>query len=314
MPHELPLRFHPHSRARAARPRHLDLVGLGRAAATIAGALVLIGCGAGAPLLHPVHPLAPGKLAGSSGVSAHFAPGEAQRAIDRTSQASVDERAQDEQTAVDGALAQTLSAPGLAPWFAVRAGLVEATEGGLSYTGRRARADLRYVYALDSIAFSAGAGATGIMPAIGADPPTQSCADPDYCPDPIVNDSYSEIPGMDTGSTSGWGLDLPLLVGWRSDPGLFAFWTGLRARFEQISGEIRYETGAGPRTAHADGDRWVFQGVVGFSVGIKPIWALFELSPAYERLSGTMNLDSGIMGARLEGFSFSPAVALMIAP
>src|SRR5688572_31046616 len=98
---------------------------------TLLGSLALGGCGAGSPLLHPVHPLAPGELAGSSGVSAHFAPPDAQRAIDRTSQASVDERAEDEQAAVDGALAQTLSTPGLAPWFSVRAGLVEAAEGGI---------------------------------------------------------------------------------------------------------------------------------------------------------------------------------------
>ncbi|HEY6727747.1 MAG TPA: hypothetical protein VI197_27120 [Polyangiaceae bacterium] len=313
MPHELPLRFRPNHRALAAPARLRGRARLSNVS-SLAGALALLGCGAGAPLLHPVHPLAPGKLAGSSGVSAHFAPPDAQRAIDRTSRASVDERAQDEQAAVDGALAQTLSAPGLAPWFSIRAGLVEAAEGGISYTGRRARADLRYAYVMDQTAFSVGAGATGIMPAIGADPPTQACDDPELCPDPIVDDTHSEIPGVDTGSTSGWGLDLPLLVGWRSDPGIVAFWTGVRARFEQISGEIRYETGAGPRTAHAEGDRWVFQGVVGFSVGIKPIWALFELSPAYERLSGNVNLESGVMGSRLEGFSFSPAIALMIAP
>lgn len=312
MPHELPFKFRPNYRALTA-PNHRRRLGA-TALALASSCLALLGCGAGAPLLHPAHPLAPGTLAGSSGVSAHFAPPDAQRAIDRTSQASVDERAQDEQAAVDGALAQTLSAPGLAPWFSVRAGLMEATEGGISYTGRRARADLRYAYVMDQTAFSVGGGATGIMPALGADPPTQACDSPDYCPDPIVDDSYSEIPGIDTGSTSGWGLDIPLLVGWRSEPQLFAFWTGLRARFEQISGEIRYETGAGPRTAHAEGDRWVFQGVVGFSVGVKPIWALFELSPAYERLSGNVNLESGVMGTRLEGFSFSPAIALMIAP
>lgn len=313
MPHELPFRFCPNYRALAAPPSRRQHRLTARIL-LVAGGLALPGCGAGAPLLHPVHPLGPGTVAGSSGVSAHFAPEDAQRAMDRTSQATLDERAQDEQAAVDGALAQTLSAPGLAPWFSVRAGLVEAADGGISYTGRRARADLRYAYVMGQTAFSVGGGATGIMPAIGADPPTQACDTPDYCPDPIVDDSYSEIPGVDTGSTSGWGLDVPLLVGWRSEPQLFAFWTGLRARVEQISGEIRYETATGPRTAHAEGDRWVFQGVVGFSVGVKPIWALFELSPAYERLSGNVNLESGVMGSRLEGFSFSPAIALMVAP
>jgi len=307
---QLPFTLCPEFRRLRAR---LTFRGFG-ALSTIASGALALGCGAGSPLLHPVHPLAPGELAGSSGVSAHFAPPSAQRAIDRTSQASTSERAQDEQTAVDGALAQTLSTPGLAPWFSVRAGLVDTAEGGISYTGRRARADLRYAYVFDQTALSVGAGATGIMPAVGADPPTQPCDDPDYCPDPIVDDSHSEIPGVDTGSTSGWGLDLPLLVGWRSAPELFSFWTGVRARFEQISGEIRYDTEAGPRTAHAEGDRWVFQGVIGFAVGIKPIWALFELSPAYERLSGNVNLESGVVGSRLEGFSFSPAIALMVTP
>ena len=58
----------------------------------------------------------------------------------------------------------------------------------------------------------------------------------------------------------------------------------------------------------------MFQGVLGFSFGIKPVWALFELSPAFERISGNVKLESGVVGSRLEGFSFSPAIALMVAP
>lgn len=272
------------------------------------------GCGAGSPLLHPAHPLTPGQVAGSSGVSAYFAPPDAQRSIDESAAMSQAERAQDEQTLVDGAVAQALSTPGLAPWLSLRVGLVEATEGGISYTGRRARGDVRYAYVLDQLALSAGVGITGIMPNIGSDPPTDTCDDPDYCPDAIVDDSYSQIPGLDTGSISGWGADLPLLVGWRSQPALVAVWTGVRARFEQISGEFRYQTELGPRVAKASGDRVVFQAVAGVSVGIKPIWALFEVSPAFERLSGDVDLESGVVGSRLEGFSFSPAIALMYAP
>jgi hypothetical protein len=270
------------------------------------------GCGAGAPLLHPAHPLPSGQISASSGVSAHFAPPDAQRSIDSASAIPTDERSEDPQTLVDGALAQTLSTPGLAPWFAIRVGMDGATEAGLAYTGRRVRGDLRYAFVFDQYALSAGGGLTGIMPDIGSDPPTDSC-NPDYC-EPIVNDSYSEIPGLDTGSISGYGFDVPLLAGWRSHPGLLAVWAGLRGRYEHMTGDFRYAAAGGARTAPASGSRTVFQGVFGISLGIKPIWALFELSPAYERISGTVNLDSGEVGSRLEGFSFSPAIALMYAP
>lgn len=280
----------------------------------ISSLLITAGCGAGAPLLHPAHGLAPGSVSGASGVSAHFAPPDAQDAMDEAGQLSSARRADDPQVLVDGAIAQTLSTPGLAPWFSVRAGLVQNTEGGLSYTGRRARADLRYVFEFDRTALSAGAGFTGIMPNIGADPPAEACDAPDYCPDPIVNDSYSEIPGFDGGSVSGWGLDLPLLWGFRSEPGLFALWAGVRARYEDMTGDFRFEAAAGPRTAHASGSRWVFQGVVGLAVGVKPVWALVELSPAFERMSGKVNLESTEYATEIEGFSFSPAVALMVAP
>ncbi len=264
--------------------------------------------------MHPAHPLAPGSVSGASGVSAHFAPPDAQEAIDDAGQLSSAERADDPQALVDGALAQTLSTPGLAPWFSVRGGLVPNTEGGLSYTGRRVRADVRYVFDFGRTALSAGGGFTGIMPNIGADPPAEACDAPDYCPDAIVDDSYSEIPGFDGGSVSGWGLDLPVLWGFRSEPGLVAVWAGVRARYEDMTADFRFEGGAGPRAAQASGSRWVFQGVLGLAVGVKPVWALLELSPAFERMSGRVNLDGSEYAAEIEGFSFSPAVALMVAP
>ena len=276
--------------------------------------LCVSGCGAGAPLLHPAHALSPGTISASSGVSSHFAPEDAQNAIDDAGRQSTAQRTDDPELLVEGAVAQTLSTPGLAPWFGVRGGLVQDTEGGLSYTGRRARADVRYVFDFGQTALSAGGGLTGIMPNIGSDPPAQACDAPDYCPDPIVDDSYSEIPGFDGGSVSGWGLDVPVLWGFRSDPGLVALWAGVRARFEDMTADFRFEGAAGPRTARASGSRWVFQGVLGLAVGVKPVWALIELSPAYERIGGNVNLESTEYATEIEGFSFSPAVALMVAP
>ncbi len=277
-------------------------------------ALATSACGAGAPLLHPVHPLEKGAIAASAGASAHFAPRDAERAITTASDLPVDARDDDGQALVEGAIAQALSTPGLAPWLNLRVGLGGDREGGISYTGRRARGDWRQAFVFEQTAFSVGAGITGLMPDIGADPPTEPCDQPDHCPDPIVNDDRSQIPGLDTGSISGWGLDVPLLFGWRSQPALFSLWTGVRARFEDMSGEFRFDTAQGARTGRASGTRVVFQGVFGLAVGIKPIWALFEFSPAFERLSGDVNLDGSVVGAELEGFSFSPALALRVAP
>jgi hypothetical protein len=109
-------------------------------------------------------------------------------------------------------------------------------------------------------------------------------------------------------------LDLPLLVGWRSQPALFALWAGVRARFEDVSADFRFTTGSTPQRARASGTRLVFQGVAGFAVGIKPVWALFELSPAFEQLSGDIVMESGTVGAEMDGFSFSPAISLMYTP
>jgi hypothetical protein len=51
--------------------------------------------------------------------------------------------------------------------------------------------------------------------------------------------------------------------------------------------------------------------VFGVSVGVKPIQAALEFSPAYERLEGDIHLLGESLGARLEGFSYSPAFSLI---
>lgn len=268
------------------------------------------GCGAGSPLLHPAHPLPEGQFGASIGASTHFAPGDAQDAIDETSVMLASNAPVDEESLAAGAMSQVLSTPGLAPFLAVRFGITGDNEAGLSYTGRRARVDLRHAFVFGQLALSAGAGVTGIMPNVGADPPTDPCEDPEVCPDPIVNDSYSEIPGLDSGSVSGWGVDMPLLFGWRSKPALFALWVGARARYESLSADLRFLLPEGPRTARGTGSRMSLGGVFGVSVGVKPVTAALEFSPAFERLEGDLQMVDGTVGARLEGFSYSPAFSL----
>jgi len=268
------------------------------------------GCGAGSPLLHPAHPLAEGEIGASLGASTHFAPSEAQAAMDETSVMLGQGQPVDENLLTKGALAQALSSPGLAPYAAGRVGITGDNEAGLSYTGRRARVDLRHAFVFDELALSIGGGITGIMPNVGSDPPNDPCDDPKVCPDPIVDDSYSEIPGLDAGSVSGWGVDLPLLFGWRSQPALFAFWAGVRARYESMSADFRFSLPEGPRTARGSGSRSSLGAVVGISVGVKPVTAALEFSPAFERLEGDLTLPDGSVGMRLEGFSYSPAFSL----
>jgi len=118
----------------------------GASAALVGAALSLLGCGAGAPLLHPAHVLNPGNVSAGAGLSGELSLGAASIPADGST------------------LAQLAAAPGVAPWINARVGLVGDNEAGLTYTGRSLRLDARHAFALGTAALSVGLGGSVLAP------------------------------------------------------------------------------------------------------------------------------------------------------
>ncbi|MBV9949891.1 MAG: hypothetical protein JOZ69_23820, partial [Myxococcales bacterium] len=116
-------------------------------------------------------------------------------------------RAPDE-TFARGVLVAASVAPGLAPFAGARVGIADAFEGGLAYTGRAVRADVRRAFDL-APHWALSLGIAGSAALYGNQP-----SDP--------------LPDVDLARVRGWGGDVPLLVGYDSDGGLYAAWLGAR--------------------------------------------------------------------------------------
>ena len=125
-----------------------------------------IGCGGGSPLLHPARTLKSGDVRAAGGVSAHVVPGSLGEdlrrareiaARDATGASSPGEPGQNPDYA-KGALVAAAIAPGLAPFVGARVGIGNAFEGGLAYTGRGVRADMRRSFDDGPYSLSLGLG------------------------------------------------------------------------------------------------------------------------------------------------------------
>ena len=267
--------------------------------------VALSGCAGGAPLLHPAHPLPPGRVSLGAGTSSSFLGGEGKRAIDRAGRSANTAGATDE--FARGASALALMPPGLSPWVGARAGVAPRAEAGLAYTGRAARLDARYVPLMDrTVAWSVGVGATGLLANPGSLPPGDSVS------------ASGSIPGVDTRYLAGWGLDLPLLVGWRSSADVVQLWAGARGGYERAFGHLRVQlTSAAARQTHFEGYRWMAGGLVGLAVGVKPVWAALELDGSYQYADAKLDLVEGVPPAtvahraKLDGWVITPAAALL---
>jgi hypothetical protein len=267
--------------------------------------VALLGCAGGAPLLHPAHPLPPGRVSLGAGTSTSFLGGDGKRAIDRAARNGNTAGTTDELSR--GAAALALMPPGLAPWVGARAGVARGTDAGLAYTGRAARLDARYVPLMDrTLALSVGLGATGLLANPGSLPP-----------DAPVGASGA-IPGVDTRYLAGWGVDLPLLAGWRSSADMVQVWAGARGGYERAFGKLGVQL-ASPQEARFEGFRWVAGGLIGLAVGVKPVWAALELDGSYQYADAKLDLVEGTPSApvtvahraKLDGWVITPAAALL---
>jgi hypothetical protein len=266
-----------------------------------------LACGGGAPLLHPAHPLPVDTVSFGAGLSAQFAGSNVNSAIDRGQEAASGPLS-DPATAqayAEGVLLDALISPGISPWVSARVGLPYSLEAGLSYTGRSVRLDGRHVLFPwgPEWALSVGLGASAVLIQ-----PDSSSGDGSSA------DGQRAEQGLDA---SGWGGDVPILVGYQPVDGFMEVWFGARAGFEHISGELQsnVDDPAAPRF-EAEGNRFWAGGLAGFSLGVPPLWLRFELAGTYHAIRGELTTPAGqpeqpfgeVEGG---GWSLSPSGALL---
>lgn len=255
-----------------------------------------VACGGGVPLLHPARTLPSGEVRVAGGLSGNLVPGGLANDL-----RAARERAATDPTGVPGApgsapdyakgaLVAAAIAPGIAPFVGARAGLGSAFEGGLAYTGRAVRVDVRKSFDGKETSLSVGIGGTAAL--YGRDP------------------GQNELPGVDLSALKGYGADLPVLLGWQSQGGLYRVWGGARGGFERdslkrLSSEPRDPPPGTPITL--DATRFYAGGVLGLATGLRHVHVALELQIAYQTVSGTYNGSA----VSVSGVSISPATAIL---
>lgn len=242
--------------------------------------------------MHPAHVESEGQVLGGVGVSAQFATGDASRVIKQAREDSAEGAARGS-TASDsyrrGALALATLAPGVSPFVSGRVGLGWQSEAGLAYSGRSLRVDARRAFQNKSWALSVGLGGQALL------------ARPDSQP-------AESLRGLSLGAVSGYGADVPVLVGWRSEAGLFSAWAGVRGGYEKQRGEIGLDAdGTGAAQFSWSARRLWGSGVVGLMAGFRHVFVALELDTTYHDASARAG-DSSIA---LTGLTLAPAAALL---
>ncbi len=244
-------------------------------ATLLAGACA--GCHGSGPLLHPAHVLRPGNVSFGAGLSGDLIVAGATAAPPEAGASAGDP------AATEGAARRKLSeitvSPGVAPWASARVGIDGGNEAGLTYTGRALRLDGRHEFPLGEASLSLGLGASALF--AGAPGPSAG----------------SKAAGSDV---YGAGLDVPLLLGFRSDADLFALWLGPRLGLELLGGEVRLPAGSatqGP-LVDASGQHLRVGFVLGVRAGFRHVHVALEATATYHHATGQIGgapvaLDQG---------------------
>jgi hypothetical protein len=275
-------------------------------AATLLG---VSACGGGAALMHPAHALPAGRVTLGAGVSNNFVLGDADAAIQSArvaagAETQVSRGTPEEQAYVEGSIADTLVAPGLAPWVGARAGMGYDSDAGVTYTGRAVRVDARHAFQDERVALSVGGGATGRLLRPRSDAGADGRA---------VAVNQSDIPGLDAGGVTGWGVDVPVVVGYRTDADLVQVWAGARGGYERSTGEFLLTVDLDATIvdrADVDASRWYGGALLGLAVGVRPFWVGVELDATYHHLSGELAWRD-TAPIKLQGVSLAPTGAVV---
>ncbi|WP_438016447.1 hypothetical protein WMF18_37390 [Sorangium sp. So ce315] len=223
-------------------------------------AIACAGCHGGGPLLHPAHVLRPGTVSLGGGVSGEML-------IAGAVAAPPDAGASAGPAATEDAARRKLSeiavAPGVAPWVSGRVGIEGDNEAGLTYTGRALRLDGRHAFSLgEATALSVGLGASAL---------------------------FAGGPGSEGSDVHGAGIDVPVLLGFRSDADLYALWFGPRLGLELLGGEVRLPA-AGAATpgplVDASGQHLRVGFVLGVRGGFRHVHVAVEATATYHHAAG----------------------------
>lgn len=252
------------------RPRRLAL-------AAALGAGLSGGCGGGVPILHPAHVQSPWRTSVSGGLSAQFVVGDP--ALESGSNAEASAR-----------FRKLSLAPEAAPYVAGRIGLPFDAEGGLTFTGRSLRVDLRKAFQNKKLALSLGAGGSFV---------------------------FAKRPNQDDepGSVTGGGLDVPILVGYRSTGDLYSLWTGPRGGFEMVTGAFDPSKGAADvPLLDASGTHGFVGWVAGIRAGFRYIHAALALEASYHFVKGELVPRGSDTRSEvtMHAFVLTPAAAVMV--
>jgi hypothetical protein len=237
--------------------------------------LLVAGCGAGVPLLHGAHPLAPGEVSLGAGISGQMVRGPVAtrlRAPERD-----DAAAEPGDAALDAVLRST-EAPSLAPWVAARLGIGYQGDAGLTYSGREIRLDARRAWTHRAWALSAGAGLGALFSRQGR-----------------TGEDSSAAQSIRANTQTGFGFDIPVLVGWQSSPDVVQAWAGMRCGYEKLRGSLDYspdDRELASSSVDVTVGRWYVGPLVGLAVGVEPVWVAFELAAAYQSIRGDLRQNS----------------------
>jgi len=181
-------------------------------------ASALLGCGGATPLLHPAQALDAGDVRAMAGVAARAVVGglgdQLRVATNEAAAAAAqcpsgDQCIPTDTVYVQGALVAAAMAPDLSPVAGARVGVGGGYEGGIMYTGRGARIDLRRAFKLGK------PSAWALSVGLGLDTA-------------FSGRQTNTLTGVDNANLLGIGADIPILLGWHSTTGLYFAWVGVR--------------------------------------------------------------------------------------
>ena len=230
-----------------------------------------------------------GEVRASGGFSANVAVGSFASAL-RNAESDPYSGTAADATFAKGALVAASVGPGLAPLVGARVGIGWQSEGGLAYTGRAIRADLRRSFDLSRHwSVSIGAGGTAAL---------------------YGHQDGSDLPDVSMNQLHGWGADVPLLVGYQSDGDLYSVWLGARGGGEHVdisdvTSEPKTVTLGSPPVS-LSATRYWGGGLLGFAVGFRHVHVAFELDVSYATVSGQYDSTQ----ATVAGVTLAPASSL----
>jgi hypothetical protein len=173
---------------------------------------------------------------------------------------------------------------------AVRVGVGWDVEGGIAYTGRAVRADVRRSFDFGRHwSLSAGAGGSAAL---------------------YGHQEGDPLPDVDVAAVHGWGADVPVLIGYASDGNLYMAWLGVRGGWEHVDiGNVSSEPGSPPLGGAPLGlaaTRFWGGGLLGLAVGFRHVHVAVELDASYASVTG----DFARTHASVRGVTLAPAAAL----